>query len=114
MNETEFIKRFEVMEKNVAAIKSMLEQLLNNKPEKPQPANSEMMSVKQVAKFLALDINVVYAKCYNNEIPYLKIGRQYRFEKAEILKWMKEQPGGEGYSVDSFVDRYMQKKVLKF
>ncbi len=112
MNETAFMKRFEVMEKNVADIKTMLQQLLN-KPEKAPPLNKEMMSVKEVSKFLGVDINTVYTKCSKDEIPHLKIGKQYRFDKAEILKWMKEQPGGEGYSVDNYVDRYMQKKVFK-
>ncbi|MFT4025004.1 MAG: helix-turn-helix domain-containing protein, partial [Flavihumibacter sp.] len=102
------------IEENIAAIKRMLEEVLN-KPvaQSPEENDKTIMSVKQVAHFLGLDANVIYGRCSKGDIPYFKIGKQYRFKKTEILKWVKEQKEDPAFSIDDYVDRYMQKNVLK-
>jgi excisionase family DNA binding protein len=107
-------QRLDRIEENLVVIKRLLEQLLN-KPATNSSLNSdnEIMSVKQVAKFLNLDANIIYAKCAKGEIPYFKIGKGYRFKKTDILKWVQGQKETSDISVDQFVDQYLQTHILK-
>ncbi len=116
MLELNIEQRLKRIDENVAAIKRMMEELLNmNKTTEGPLANddNEIMTVKQVGKYLGLDSNVIYAKCAKADIPYFRIGKGYRFKKADILKWMEEQREGPELSVEDYVDKYMQKHVLK-
>lgn len=102
------------IEKQVAEIKMLLKELSGSKEESVEtPKDNEVMSVKQLAGFIGLDANIIYAKCAIGEIPFFKVGNQYRFSKDEILKWMKEQKEESEFSVDSYVERHLQKNVLK-
>jgi excisionase family DNA binding protein len=107
-------QRLNRIEENIAAIKRMMEEL-SRKPTERAIADddNEIMTVKQVGKYLDLDVNVIYAKCAKADMPYFRIGKGYRFKKADILKWMEEQREGSELSVEDYVDKYMQKHVLK-
>lgn len=114
MRELNIEQRLTKIDENISAIKRLLGELLN-KPATNSPVvnNDEIMNVKQVAQFLNLDANVIYAKCAKGDIPYFKIGKGYRFKKADILKWVEGQKEIPDISVDEFVDQYLQKNVLK-
>jgi excisionase family DNA binding protein len=114
MRELNIEQRLNSIEDNVATIKRMLAELLSRTESQSSISdNNEIMSVKQVAQFLGLDVNIIYLKCSKGDIPYFKLGRQYRFKKPEIQKWIKEQKERVDISVDDYVDRYMQSHVLK-
>ncbi|TXJ28072.1 MAG: DNA-binding protein [Chitinophagaceae bacterium] len=114
MRELNIEQRLKKMEENIAVIKQMLEILLNKQISQPISEEGKgILNVKQVAQFLGLDANVIYAKCSKGDIPYFKIGKQYRFKKSEIIKWVEGQKGSPGFSVEDYVDRYMQEHVLK-
>jgi excisionase family DNA binding protein len=113
MRELNIEQRLGSIENDVAAIKRMLEELLSRSAQAVISDENGIMSVKQVAQFLGLDVNIIYLKCSKGDIPYFKLGRQYRFKKSEILKWIKEQKEHPDISVDDYVDRYMQTHVLK-
>lgn len=107
-------QRVRIIEENIGAIKRMLEELLSRKETQPVASDdNEIMSVKQVAQFLGLDVNIIYAKCSKGDIPYFKLGRGYRFKKADIQKWVQGQKEAPEISVDDYVDRYMQRHILK-
>ena len=115
MRELNIEKRLTKIEDNILAIRQMLEELLK-KPMDNRPIgnNEEIMNVKQVAQFLNLDPNVVYAKCSKGDIPYFKIGKGYRFNKTDILKWVEKQKiETPEICVDDYVNEYLQKNVLK-
>lgn len=114
MRELSIEQRLSSIENNVFAIKRMLEDLLNKQESSPVRCDdNEIMNVKQVASFLGLDANIIYAKCTKGDIPYFKLGRGYRFKKVDILKWLAEQKEAPEFSVDEYVDRYMQTHILK-
>ena len=112
MNDIDISRRFDELEKSINVIKCMLEDILK-KQATPPIAEKEIMSAKQLSKLVGLDTNVIYAKCAKGEIPCFRIGKQYRFNKHEVFKWMEEQKVKPAISVDDYVERYMQKKVLK-
>jgi excisionase family DNA binding protein len=54
-------------------------------------SEEKVMSAKEVAEFLKLDLNVIYAKCADGQIPHFKMGKLYKFKKSEILEWVKSR-----------------------
>ena len=114
MRELSIEQRLIRIDENIIVIKKMLEELFNKQVMQPAINDGNaIMSVKQVAQFLGVDINLIYAKCTKGEIPYFKVGKQYRFRKEDILKWMKEQNECTEFSVDDYVNNYLQKHILK-
>lgn len=71
------------------------------------------MNVKDVAKFLKVETAVVDAACNNGEIPFLKVGRLYKFMKADVLMWLEKDKGNKLIDVDEYVNKYLQKNILK-
>jgi excisionase family DNA binding protein len=71
------------------------------------------MNVKDVARFLKVETAVVYAACNKGEIPFLKIGKLYKFKKTDVLKWLEKDKGSKVVDVDAYVNEYLQKKILK-
>jgi PTS system nitrogen regulatory IIA component len=46
--------------------------------------NSEVLTVQEVANYLRIDIRTVYRLAKKGEIPCIKIGRQWRFNREDI------------------------------
>jgi PTS system nitrogen regulatory IIA component len=46
--------------------------------------NSEVLTVQEVANYLRIDIRTVYRLAKNGDIPCIKIGRQWRFNRNDI------------------------------
>lgn len=49
-----------------------------------------MMTVKEVAKFLRVHEMTIYRMCKRKAIPCYRIGGNWRFNKADIEKWLKQ------------------------
>ena len=104
-------ERLQMIEEYLLEIKSML------KPDavsQQQTSDQEVLiSVKDVAKLVKCDSAIVYAACKRNELPYIRLGKLYKFRKEEVLQWMKSQTGRPENLVDDYVNRYLQKHLLK-
>ena len=46
--------------------------------------NSEVLTVEEVANYLRIDIRTVYRLAKRGDIPCIKIGRQWRFNREDI------------------------------
>jgi excisionase family DNA binding protein len=105
--------RLEDIEKEIHQVKMMCIQLLSGQT-KGAIENEEMfMNVKDVARFLKVDTAVVYAACNKGEIPFLKIGKLYKFKKGDVLKWLEKEKENKLVDVDEYVNKYLQKHALK-
>jgi excisionase family DNA binding protein len=51
----------------------------------------KLMTLSQLAEYLQLGKSTVYKMVQKGEIPGIKIANQWRFDKKEIEKWVKEQ-----------------------
>ncbi len=51
----------------------------------------EIMTIKQIAKYLQVDIRTIYRLAQKGEIPCFKIGYTWRFKKEKIDKWIEEK-----------------------
>lgn len=53
----------------------------------------EILTLKEISKYLRLSPDTVYKMAQEDKIPALKIGKKWRFRKERIDKWLKEQEG---------------------
>lgn len=105
--------RLEDIEKEVHQVKMMLKELLSGQPKIRTEKEECLMNVKDVAKFLKVEAPVVYAACNKGEISFLKVGKLYKFKKADVLKWLDKSKDNKLIDVDEYVNKYMQKHTLK-
>jgi len=60
------------------------------KDESPQ-----LMTVGDVANYLRIKTSTVYEWAANGRLPGVKVGRLWRFERAEIEKWVRNNRQGK-------------------
>lgn len=53
----------------------------------------ELMTLKEVARYLRLSAQTVYKMVEQGGIPALRAGGQWRFSKAEVDAWMRNRAG---------------------
>jgi excisionase family DNA binding protein len=53
----------------------------------------EIMTVREVARYLCLAESTVYKLVSNGGIPAKKIGGAWRFSRQNIDAWLRDQPG---------------------
>jgi len=51
----------------------------------------KLMTLSQLAEYLQLGKSTIYKMVQKGEIPGIKIANQWRFDKREIEKWVKNQ-----------------------
>lgn len=48
----------------------------------------EMMTAKEVAKYLGIGINQLYLAAANDEVPAVKVGKRWLFNRRALLQWL--------------------------
>jgi len=51
-------------------------------------AGAEVIDVPAVARLLAVGRNTVYALVGRNAIPHRRLGKQIRFHRAAVMRWL--------------------------
>lgn len=51
----------------------------------------QLMTINEVASYMRVSRFTVYRLAKERSIPATKIGRQWRFQREEIDRWVKEQ-----------------------
>ncbi len=49
------------------------------------------LTLEQIAEYLQMSTSSIYKMAQASKIPAYKIGRQWRFKKEEIDRWVEEQ-----------------------
>jgi excisionase family DNA binding protein len=52
---------------------------------------NEYLTIRQVATLLQFSEDAVYKMTANGELPGTKIGRNWRFDKKKLEKWLDEK-----------------------
>jgi excisionase family DNA binding protein len=60
--------------------------------------SDEVLTIKEVAALLKLAEKTVYAMANAGELPAFKIRGQWRIKRAELDRWLDEQPRRAGHS----------------
>ena len=67
--------------------------------ETPTSSRSALISTSELAKFLGVPVNTVYAwQSRGNGPPGYRVGRHTRYRPAEVLAWLEQRqlkPSGE-------------------
>ena len=105
--------RLEDIENEVHQIKMMCVQFLSGQTKGGDENEEIFMNVKDVVRFLKVETAVVYAACSKGELPFLKIGKLYKFKKTDVLKWLEKEKEDKLLNVDEYVNKYLQTNILK-
>ena len=54
----------------------------------------QLLDSKQLAKLLNISKGWIDRKARANEIPHIRLGKAYRFQPSEVLKWLEAQKQG--------------------
>lgn len=52
---------------------------------------SNLLTGRELAEYLKLNPATIHRKALNKEIPAIKIGRQFRFDREQIDKWLQQR-----------------------
>lgn len=58
--------------------------------------NEYLITPDEIAKFLGISKYVVLKLCRGKEIPHLKVGGRYRFDRKIIDEWVKSMHESSG------------------
>ncbi|HTS45112.1 MAG TPA: helix-turn-helix domain-containing protein [Puia sp.] len=105
--------RLEQIESDARQIKFMLSELLSKKPAQQEKTEERFMNVKEVADFLKISTAPIYLACAKGRIKFIKLGKSYKFKKSDVVEWMEKDNILPEISVDEYVEKYLQKNILR-
>ncbi len=50
--------------------------------------DDRLMSIKELAEYLQLDLSTLYLWSQQGEIPAMKVGRVWRYRRSEVDDWL--------------------------
>ena len=53
--------------------------------------NDEVLTIREVAKYLKVNEKTVYGLAQQSRIPAFKVGGQWRFRRGDIVSWIEDQ-----------------------
>jgi excisionase family DNA binding protein len=59
--------------------------------QKPLDLGAEILTVREVSKYLRVSVSTVYHLAVQRELPAFKIAKEWRFSRASIDLYMREQ-----------------------
>jgi excisionase family DNA binding protein len=63
-----------------------------------QMADQTLLNVRQVAQYLQLKESTIYSWAQDGKIPAIKIGRTWRFRRADLDAWLERHLKNEAES----------------
>lgn len=57
----------------------------------PSPAENSIMTIGEVADYLKVTVRTIYRLAGAKQIPAFKVGGSWRFSKADIDGWIRQQ-----------------------
>jgi len=69
--------------------------------------DSSLLDVHDIARYLKVQRSTIYSLTETKQIPHYRVGRQIRFKKPEIEKWLEER---KEPAVDAIVEA---RKVIR-
>jgi len=62
-----------------------------NKNKQSELNMDKWLTLEQIAEYLQMSTSSIYKMAQAGKIPAYKVGRQWRFKKEEIDKWVEKQ-----------------------
>jgi len=67
-----------------------------DKYEQKDMVMDKWLTLEQIAKYLQMSASSIYKMAQGGKIPAHKVGRQWRFKKEEIDKWVEKSCKSKG------------------
>jgi excisionase family DNA binding protein len=61
------------------------------RPTESTPSDGEILTIEEVASYLRLKTQTIYRWAQGSRIPAVKLGKEWRFRKSIIDRWLEEQ-----------------------
>jgi len=72
----------------------------------------EFLSIDETAKLINLKKSTIYGLVHKNDIPHFKNGKKLRFQKREILDWIKDGKRKTKSDIQKQADTYLANNNL--
>ncbi len=114
MSEKSLLARLDQIERDIKEIKQLLLGQNSSSGRSDVTEPDQLLTVKELAKLLQITPQAVYAQCADGKLPFIKLGKSYKFKKSDILP-LDTQPTSsrKPLAVDDYVDRYLQNNPLQ-
>jgi excisionase family DNA binding protein len=53
--------------------------------------DNDLMNAGELARWLRVDVRTVYRYIHTANLPYRRVGRQYRFLRREVEAWLRTE-----------------------
>lgn len=106
-------EKWDKIEKELLDIKMLLTRVLAAVDNRSANEDDPILSARDVARQLSVDVGTIYTKCIRKEIPHFKVGNRYKFRQSEINRWLESTNDNPQVDIDEYVNRYLQKNVIK-
>ena len=60
------------------------------------PPDHEILTLEEVARYLRLKPQTIYKWAQERRIPAVKLGKEWRFRRSVLDRWLDEQMLGDG------------------
>ena len=70
---------------------------------------SNLMTVYELSIYLNMEVDLIIKKCRKGEIPFVKVGTLFRFEKTQMILLYQKMGFSEAESIEGMVNLYLQK-----
>ena len=54
-------------------------------------ADDQLLSVKELAAYLQVDVSSIYLWSQRGQIPAMKVGKMWRYRRSEIDAWLESR-----------------------
>lgn len=78
---------FSEIEARLINIECLLHDIVNTKPQQPQTAVDELLTIEQAATLLHLSRPTIYRLVGDRAVPHSKRGKRLYFSRTELLTW---------------------------
>ena len=68
---------------------------MSGAPRDPSGADHEILTLEEVAHYLRLKPQTIYKWAQEKRIPAVKLGKEWRFRRSVIDRWLDDQLLGE-------------------
>lgn len=105
---------FELISKRLDNIENLLFDIQSKLDERNSNSqNDQLLSIKEVAKYLNLSVPTIYGYTAKRHIPHAKRGNRLYFNKSEIDNWILEGEQRTNSDIERMASDYLSQKGIR-
>jgi excisionase family DNA binding protein len=89
---------------------AVIKRFILEKTNDPIPQPDELLTIKETAEFLNLQVSTIYGLVSRMQIPSMKKGKRLYFSKVELIEWLKAGRKKTTKDLSKKADTYISNK----